>query len=248
MAKKKTAPQVIWMGGVVDQGTGVPLDSAHYTAPFTIGNTSETPLAWVQSGPLLVSKDTLCLNISWNTLNRLGFVSGRPVTIDGKPYLCRSIRTGGKDKGGELRWIFGDTVDEEEVWNWSRGYFWCWNDAGDRNKPSDEQPASGFVFMGIATWVNPERWAGIGFRPVLEPLPPALPQEALQVGQSVTAFGLGGTVRGRVVEISSYDLVLEPDDQNPAKYPWAVVQGGLLVVDKSAILHLQENTIKEENQ
>ena len=46
-------------------------------------------------------------------------------------------------------------------------------------------------------------------------------------------------------EVSGYDLVLESDTGKLPKKPWLTAQGGLVVVDRSAILHIEEHK-KEE--
>ena len=244
MAKKITPPPVVLMGGIVDLETGVSMNPERYSGqPFTIGDSDHNVINWIQSGELLVSNQTLCLGMSWNELNQLGFISGRSVNIGGQSYLCRSIRTDGKKRGGELSWIFGDTVNEEEIWNWSKGYFWCWNDSETiLGSGETDQPGSGFVLMGVAHWFKPDLRAGIGFRPVLEPLSPTLMPDELQHGQAVTIFGPGGSVSGAFMEMSSYDLILEPNNQKQVVYPWTAVDGrGFMVIDRSAIMHIQEN-------
>ena len=241
MAKTKSS-EVFPASTIVDPDTGNPVDPwLYHNRPFTIGYTeisTGNSIDWVKSGPFWVSPKTLCLNINWHDLNRLGFISGRPIMIGDQHYLCRSIRV------SELPWIFGANLHDEEVWHWGKGYFWCWDDASEL--PDDVEalrPASGFIFMGKATTVKSTQTAGLGFRPVLEELGPALTPDDLNPGQPVTLYGLGGSVSGRLVEVSGYDLVLDPwPGKLPQKKPWLItMRGGLVAVDRSAILHIEEN-------
>lgn len=228
-------------GTVVDPQTGKLMDPWTYSGrPFTIGHTEDmsNAIMWIASGSFLVSSKTLCLGINWHDLNRLGFIAGRPITLGEKHYLCRSIRT------SELPWIFGERMDDETVWNWGRGYFWCWDDDSETpDHVETERPVSGFIFIGKSTTAKSTHFAGIGFRPVLEELGPALPQEDLTPGKAVTLYGLGGSVSGRIVEVSGYDLVLDPwPGKLPQKKPWLMtMRGGLVAADRSAVLHIEEN-------
>lgn len=248
MGKTKAKnPGIFPASTVVDPATGSPVDPWQYHGrPFTVGYT-EVPagntINWIKSGPFWVSPRTLCLNINWHDLNRLGFISGRPVIIGGQHYLCRSIRV------SELPWIFGADLHDEETWNWSKGYFWCWDDTSELSDVAEDfRPASGFIFMGKSTTVKSTQSAGLGFRPVLEELGPALAPEDLKPGQTVTLYGLGSSVSGRLVEMSGYDMVLDPwPGKLPKKQPWLMtMRGGLVAVDRAAILHIEEMK-KEEN-
>ena len=240
-AKAKN-PEICPVSTVVDPATGAPMNPWRYSGrPFTIGY-AEVPagnsIGWVKSGPFWVSLRTVCLGINWHDLNRLGFISGRPIMIGGQHYLCRSVRV------CELPWIFGANLHDEEVWHWGKGYFWCWDDASEiPDDVEDFRPASGFIFMGKSTTVKSTQPAGLGFRPVLEELGPALPLEDITTGHPVTLYGLGGSVSGRVVEVSGYDLVLDPwPGKLPQKKPWLMtMRGGLVAVVRSAILHIEDN-------
>lgn len=231
-------------GTIVNPQTGELMNPWTYSGRlFTIGYTENmsNAIKWVVSGPFMVSSETLCLGINWHDLNQLGFITGRPITLGEKHYLCRSIRT------SELPWIFGKRMDDEMIWNWSRGYFWCLEDNSEiPDHVETERPVSGFIFIGKATNAKSTHFAGIGFRPVLEELSPALPPEDVKPGKAVTLYGLGGSVSGRIVEVSGYDLVLEPDTEKLPKKPWLTAQGGLVVVDRSAVLHIEESKKEEK--
>ena len=240
--RKEKSPGIFPASTVVDPVTGASMDPWQYHGrPFAIGYaevSTGNSINWIKSGPFWVSSRTLCLNINWHDLNRLGFISGRPVMISDQPYLCRSIRV------SELPWIFGADLHDEETWNWAKGYFWCWDDASELpDDAEDFRPASGFIFMGKSTTVKSTHHAGIGFRPVLEELGPALTPEELTTGQAVTLYGLGGSVSGRLVEVYDYDLVLDPwPGKLPQKIPWLMtMRGGLVAVNRSAILHIEDN-------
>ena len=92
---------------------------------FTIGDTvADMELRWIQMGNALVADRCVCLGISWDTLNSLGYIFGRPVHIDGKPYLCRSLKVGIEETASS-EW---DTLLKIESANtlihWKNIYFW----------------------------------------------------------------------------------------------------------------------------
>ena len=47
-------------------------------------------LKWVESEGFWVADTEVCLNISWQQLNYIGYIFGHPVKIDGRLFLCRS--------------------------------------------------------------------------------------------------------------------------------------------------------------
>ena len=72
---------------------------------FDIGDTvAGMELRWIQMGNILVADQCLCLGISWDMLNSLGYIFGRQIFIDGQPYLCRSLKVGTEKTVDSSEW------------------------------------------------------------------------------------------------------------------------------------------------
>lgn len=74
---------------------------------WVIGNTSESDvqkLQWhkVKEGnkTLFICDRVLLVNVSWDVLNTQGYVTGKTITIDGQPYLCRILKGGDRVRNG----------------------------------------------------------------------------------------------------------------------------------------------------
>ena len=133
---------------VVDPDTGSPMDPWQYHGrPFTIGYT-EVPagntIDWIKSGPFWVSPRTLCLNINWHDLNRLGFISGRPVMIGDQHYLCRSASCPG---------FSGQTSMTRRLGIGARAI----SGAGTTPQSSRMTPRISAQRLALSSWENPQR-------------------------------------------------------------------------------------------
>lgn len=49
---------------------------------------------------LFICDRVILVNVSWDTLNAAGYVTGTQITIDGQPYLCRLIKGGNNYRTG----------------------------------------------------------------------------------------------------------------------------------------------------
>jgi len=128
-------------------------------------------IPFVKWGKLLVASQCVCTNISWDELNKAGYIFGWPVKIDGAPYLCRSLKAGEeRDVPNEWDSILDDLGEDDGLWHWSDGYFW--------GQETSRRFASSRAVRGwsSARYWNYDsatyRYVYVGFRPVLEPLPP----------------------------------------------------------------------------
>ena len=94
---------------------------------FSFGNTDpERPIPFVRWGELLVASQCVCTNISWDELNKAGYIFGRPVKINGTPYICRSLKVG-EMEGAPNEWdaILDDLEESDDLWHWDYIYFWA---------------------------------------------------------------------------------------------------------------------------
>lgn len=135
---------------------------------FYIGDTKDSmAIRWLKFGDLLVSDRCLIKSVSWATLNNMGLVEGKKITIDGKRYLIR-IPTGGADEDDQdndwdrLVDLYGE---DNDILHYNNIYSWC------RDAYSVTRVIRGYD--GACSWfcADPSNYgADLGWRPVLEPL------------------------------------------------------------------------------
>ena len=192
-------------------------------------------LQWIKlKNGLLIADRCVCTNISWEQLDRMGFVFGALVRIDGKDYLCRSLKVGSRnDEPNEWDALLGKYG--EDLWNWKDAIFW-----GQEATSGDAacRMARGYYTSRYFNYyAAPTRLPTLGFRPVLEPLTPDL-SETL-IGQEVKIFGPGGeSVCGHLLDYDDYDLILQPDAKT--RFCWGKRLDGQFVVRKNAVIGIRE--------
>ena len=144
----------VYGGGDISLGDTVPGKAIHF-------------VKWIG---FWVASEIVCPNASWNDLNKHNFITGWPIRIDGVPYLCRSLKIG-EERGVPDEWdsILDDLGEDDSLWHWNKQYFW-----GQKTTKYFE---SSRVVRGhdSARYWNylsaTYRGVGVGFRPILEPLP-----------------------------------------------------------------------------
>lgn len=151
------------------------------TSNFTVGNTvAGKELQWIEwtkadGTKMLVCDRGLIVNISWNSINAAGFITGKEITIDGQKYKMRSLTgsngsSGSNGAGCNNEWDqFLDAVGEaDSLVHWNKMYSWC-QDVWYNN--SDCRSVRGF---NSARYYNYGNAAGtstsVAFRPALEVL------------------------------------------------------------------------------
>ena len=198
-------------------------------------------IPFVKWGKLLVASQCVCTNISWDELNKAGYIFGWPVKIDGAPYLCRSLKAGEeRDVPNEWDSILDDLGEDDGLWHWSDGYFW--------GQETSRRFASSRAVRGwsSARYWNYDsatyRYVYVGFRPVLEPLPPEPLVSDTLIGANLKVYGPDTAIIGQLVEYTDYDLVIELSAQQPSpmERKWAGKDGKHIIIDRSAIVWVQE--------
>ena len=190
---------------------------------------------------LLVAARCVCTNISWNDLNHLGYIFGHPVKIDGALYLCRSLKVGEeRDVPNEWDSILDDLGEDDGLWHWKKQYSW-----GQETPKKRASTRAVWGYLSARNWgisYASSRGEGVGFRPVLVPLPPAPLISDSLVGASLKLYGPNKAFSGRLEEFSDYDLVIEPSAQQliPADCKWVSRDGDRIIIDRSAITWMQE--------
>lgn len=218
--EEEKLPELIKMGSLYYGGKPVgPEESYDHDLfltrrNFYLGDSNGgNPLTWAQADNMLVSTQILFRNISWNDLNSIGYIFGRPVIIDGKPYLCRSLKVG-PENGGPSEWdhILDLLGDSEGFWHTKALYFW----GQDKANSATRRVIRGYMSArnsGSATAELPNFF--VGFRPVLTPLPPSIRNVESYCGKDIVVYGQEMDVYGTLKEVTDYDLVIEvgPDDR-----------------------------------
>ena len=198
-------------------------------------------IPFVKWGKLLVASQCVCTNISWDELNKAGYIFGWPVKIDGAPYLCRSLKVGEeRDVPNEWDDILNDLGEDNSLWHWDKMYFW-----------GQETFRKGASYRAVRGYCSARGWydndatgrsVSVGFRPALEPLPPAPLISDSLIGATLKLYGPSKAFSGRLEEFSDYDLVIEPSAQQliPADCKWVSRDGSRIIIDRSAITWIQE--------
>ena len=82
----------------------------------------------------------------------------------------------------------------------------------------------------------------VGFRPVLEPLPPEpLISDAL-IRADLKVYGSDTAIIGQLVEYTDYDLVMvsNADLRLPQQCQWARRDGKHIIIDRTAVIWVKE--------
>ena len=204
-------------------------------------------ISWVrmQSG-LLVADRCVCTNISWEDLDKEGFVFGTLVTINGETYLCHCLKVGAKE-GETNEWdaALDETGEGNDLWHWKNKYFW--------GQETSEQGASlerGALLRAVRGCPSARFWyhhgasyrsVYLGFRPALEYLGSVSYSPDTLVGKAIKAYFPGGvSIKGHLVDFSDYDIVLEASTPVPVGCSWATTEGRNIVIDQGNIIWLKE--------
>ena len=209
---------------------------------ISLGDTvPEEAIPFVKWKDLWVAGKAICLNASWDDLNKHNFITGHPIKIDGVPYLCRSLKVGEKENvPNEWDSILDDLGEDDNLWHWGSGYFW--GQEGSKYEAS---------YRAVRGWVSARYWGhnnapfrhvGVGFRPVLEPLPPEPLVSDTLIGANLKVYGPDTAIIGQLVEHTDYDLVMAPNAglRLPRKCQWARRDGKHIIIDQTAVIWMKE--------
>ena len=181
---------------------------------FMIWDTYSAPdlaMSWIRVGGIWICDETVITDISLRTLeDKYRYRYGNILFIDGKTYLCRSLRVG-TNTGEANEWdaALDEVGDDDEIWHCKRIAFF-----GQDECQSDQ--TVGFV-RGKQTSRNWDKVGAdykdltLGFRPVLEPLRKEDQLSYDIVGQTVFVRSHCDMVAGQLLDYTDYDLVLRPD-------------------------------------
>ena len=234
--------EIVNLGSLYLNGQPKDLEVKYNGEVLSFGNTdSERAIPFVKWGELLVASQCVCSNIRWEQLNKAGYILGRPVKIDGVPYLCRSLKVGDEnDVPNEWDSILDDLGEDDNLWHW-RGHFF-WGQEVSKYEASF-RAVRGYLSARYWNYFNAAyRYVGVGFRPVLEPLPPEpLISDAL-IRADLKVYGSDTAIIGQLVEYTDYDLVMvsNADLRLPQQCQWARRDGKHIIIDRTAVIWVKE--------
>lgn len=210
---------------------------------ISIGNTAAgKEISWVVVNGMLIADRCILYNVSWTDLDENGLALGTPVFIDGVWYQARLLRMS-YDEEPPNEW--DDALDvvgeDDQIWHWKNNFFW----GQEIGHSMDDE----CVFRGFYTaraWNYYEGFArsdNTGFRPVL--VPANTDMEKIKEGAELVAWGGQSMVRGRLVQMSDYDLILSDWSGMSAEavrenYFATALPNQMLVIDRSCLFGVQK--------
>mgnify|MGYP007020629093 CR=1 FL=1 len=213
---------------------------AEYRSGQTISFGAATPsktISWVPVNGLLIADRCLLTDISWDDIEAQGLVFGREIELCGFRFRARLLKVGNSE-GVPNEWDAAlDVVGEnDDLWHWEDMFFW-----GQETVLTDASSRAyrGYRSARLWSWNNSSyRYATLGFRPALEPL--ATVPTTLKLGQDVLAIGKDGAVVGKLMDATTYDLVIQPNaDGLVGKAAFAAnMRNGTVAVDRQGILSI----------
>lgn len=178
------------------------------TSNFTVGNTvAGKELQWIEwtkadGTKMLVCDRGLIVNITWNSINAAGFITGKEITIDGQKYKMRSLTgstgasgTNGKGCNNEWDQLLDAVGESNDLIHWSNMYSWCqevYYSNSDCRSVRGFNSARNYSDGGAAN-----TYSGIAFRPALEVLnsAPKVSPSSKDYGNCATAPDITITVK-----------------------------------------------------
>lgn len=201
---------------------------------------SRKKISWVKIGNLFVSPNIIAPKSSWNNLHRSGLIYGRPITIDGKPYLCRSPSVGKLNEDSSEWADIVDACNSKEKCTVLSPEKWFW---GQEKAPSlkDAHIICGYSSLKMKSYADDDtQTLDCGFRPVLEPMDSGFDScvsDSL-IGKTLSMCGPRGRITGTLKEVSDYDLRLSRRSVSGLRedfFGWASLHGEDIVVTRDQI-------------
>ena len=235
--------EIVNLGSLYLNGQPIDLGVEYNGEVLSFGNTIPgKTIPFVKWGKLLVASQCVCINIRWDELNKAGYIFGRPVKIDGVPYLCRSLKVG-KKEGDPNEWddILDELGEDDSIWHWDeQGFFGQEREMNVEGHliPVLRGKASARTYIDEQQVLCSAVLGGLGFRPVLEPYGTPCPIAETLVGQKINLFIGNGLISGTLKDFNDYDLTLNvlPDSSPDIDSAWMIVcDNGDVIIDRSQI-------------
>lgn len=234
MEKKKLG--TLYCDGKPELPSLICKDSRHITIGPTIPGKE---LKWVDAGEILVADRCVCLDISWDDLNALGFVFGHPVWIDNEPYLCRCLKVGNQlSKTNEWDRLLEQFGKGNDLWNAKGQYFFgqetvLGQELNRMVRGGDRADDNGHLD-------HTSRLTYVGFRPVLEPLAPSIRLDEALIGTRIEVWGSQAlSVKGQLAGLDDYDMVLRDVSGLLDDCCWAHLDGSNAIISKKKVSYIR---------
>ena len=196
-------------------------------------------ISWVPVNGMLIADRCLLTHISWDDLDAQSLVFGKEVTAQGFKFKIRLLKVGSEEdvpnEWGEAL----DTVgDNNTLWHWKDEFFWGQESVSE---VALLRAYRGYDSARYLYWDRSSfRYANLGFRPALIPL--FVDSSALSPGQEILVMGYGydGCVVGELMDITKYDLILQPKPGGLVGETAfaAIMRDGTVAVDRDKILSI----------
>lgn len=210
-------------GNVVEPGKS--MFRYRYDAPLAIGDTCPgKELRWVEANGLLVAQGEVLTGVSRKMLAASGLDQECTLTIDGNEYKYRLLRVAPGPNGQQSEWE-DLQLAYPGVWMFSRNMLGLWGQEG-------------VYFTESGFTASQPKEAGFGWRPVLERIILFTPD---MVGKCLWVSTGMGSLQGKLVEITDYDLVFcKAVATNLPPEHFSVFLGDRLVLEKAAVKRVKE--------
>lgn len=207
---------------------------------ITIGDSvDENLIPFIPYKDIFVSATVVIPGVPWSTLDELGFITGRTVVIDGKPYWCRSLKLG-PDKTSKSEWDeILEALGNGNIWDNNLRAFWGQETAA--GAPDCRVIAGGIggndlSYRGFGSTAY--SFPNVGFRPVLEPIYHIPKVEEHMIGKRFTVYGAKRSITGVLTDFNDYDLTLiQAEIPEGCKWAEQIEEG--VIVDRNAIIWLE---------
>ena len=229
---------IIKLGSLLREGAHIKPGSK-YRSDKTISFADGNKLSWVVVNGLLIADHSLLTNISWDNLHQQDLVFGKQVTINGQQFLCRSLKVG-TEKCELNEWDAAlDAVgDDDETWHWKKQFFWGQESVDVLHRAFRGYFSARFWDYSLFNYQS----VSAGFRPALV----SLPSDNLVAGDTVCAIGSQTILYGKLVDLTRYDAIIQPEAasmmaETDAGKCYSKLPDGMVVLDRT---HMAIQTIK----
>ena len=196
-------------------------------------------ISWVIVDNKLIAQRCALKEVRFNDLERIGLANPQKIHLDGRDFILRLPRVGTAPDDLPNEWdsALDATNNRDLLWYWSEMRFWG-SDQFDGIR--GYRATRGQTSARGWSWEMEDEGSGMGWRPVLEPVPVPLGQAL--IGKRMAVWGGQEILEGRLMSYSDYDLCLSDLARHrPRKRgSWAAkAADGITVVDRSKVCVIQ---------